>query len=62
MLFRSSTVQCSRLTGPAVLLLGDAGHGVTPFLGQGCNAALESVGIFDQVRRIVLRSLSAQAI
>ena len=41
-------MQCSRLTGPAVLLVGDAGHGVTPSLGQGCNAALESVGIFDK--------------
>ena len=29
-----STIQCSHLSGPAVVLLGDAGHGVTPNLGQ----------------------------
>ena len=45
-----STVQCSRLAGPGVVLLGDAGHGVTANLGQGCNAALESVGVLDKVR------------
>ena len=48
-----TTVQCSRLTGPAVVLIGDAGHGVTPSLGQGCNAALESVGIFDKVSTFI---------
>ena len=25
------------------MLLGDAAHAVTPFLGQGCNAAFEDV-------------------
>jgi 2-polyprenyl-6-methoxyphenol hydroxylase-like FAD-dependent oxidoreductase len=32
-----------------VALVGDAGHGVTPNLGQGCNAALETVAILDKV-------------
>ena len=30
-------------------LVGDAGHGVTPNLGQGCNAALETVAVLDKV-------------
>jgi len=29
-----------------ILLLGDAGHGMWPSLGQGANCALESVGVF----------------
>jgi len=29
--------------GSGVVLMGDAGHGMWPTLGQGCNAALESV-------------------
>ena len=44
-----STVRCSRLVGPSVVLLGDAGHAVTPNLGQGCNSSLEDVGIFHKV-------------
>ncbi len=34
---------------PVVVLLGDAGHAVTPNLGQGCNSSLEDVGIFHTV-------------
>ena len=29
--------------------MGDAGHGVTPNLGQGCNAALETAAILGRV-------------
>jgi hypothetical protein len=29
--------------------MGDAAHAVSPSLGQGCNAALEDVVIFDQL-------------
>eukprot|EP00808_Paulinella_micropora_P010230 g6375.t1 len=36
-------VRCNRLHGPLVALVGDAAHSVWPALGQGCNAALESV-------------------
>jgi 2-polyprenyl-6-methoxyphenol hydroxylase-like FAD-dependent oxidoreductase len=32
-----------------VALVGDAGHGVTPNLGQGCNAALETAAILGRV-------------
>ena len=42
-------MRCSRLAGPSVVLLGDAGHAVTPNLGQGCNSSLEDVGIFHKV-------------
>ena len=34
-------------------LVGDAGHGVTPNLGQGCNAALETVAILDKVESVL---------
>lgn len=40
-------VWCSKLTGPAVLLLGDAAHAVTPVGGQGANAALEDCLFLD---------------
>lgn len=53
-----STVQCSHLVGPKVLLLGDAAHGVTARLGQGCNSALESVGVFDQARFLIFSDCS----
>ena len=39
-----------KLHGTRVILIGDAGHSVTSTLGQGCNAALESCTVFDEVR------------
>ena len=42
-------VWCSKLTGPRVLLLGDAAHAVTPVGGQGANAALEDCLFLDGV-------------
>ncbi len=42
-------VWCSKLTGPGVLLLGDAAHAVTPVGGQGANAALEDCLFLDGV-------------
>lgn len=42
-------VWCSRLTGPGVLLLGDAAHAVTPVGGQGANAALEDTLFLDGI-------------
>lgn len=33
--------QVSRLTGPRVVLLGDAAHAVSAAFGQGVNSALE---------------------
>jgi len=37
-----------------VVLVGDSGHGMWPALGQGCNAALESVAVLaDAVEAVV---------
>jgi kynurenine 3-monooxygenase len=47
---RVLTVRCNRYHhGDRVLIMGDAAHSVSPSLGQGCNAALEDVAIFDKL-------------
>lgn len=45
-----ATVECSKLSArqEGVALIGDAGHGVTPNLGQGCNAALETCSVLNR--------------
>ncbi len=44
------TIRCNRYHyGDRVLILGDAAHATSPSLGQGCNAALEDVAIFDKL-------------
>ncbi|KAK9820096.1 hypothetical protein WJX72_006105 [[Myrmecia] bisecta] len=45
----SASVRCSQLHGPSAVLIGDAGHGVTPTMGQGAVAALESTAVFAKV-------------
>jgi kynurenine 3-monooxygenase len=42
-------VTTTQLHGPSLLLVGDAGHGVTPRTGNGMNAALEDAWLLDQV-------------
>ncbi|MCP6759232.1 MAG: FAD-dependent monooxygenase [Fischerella sp. CENA71] len=47
---RMQTIRCSRYhQGDSVLLMGDAAHAVSFFIGQGCNASLEDVAIFDNL-------------
>lgn len=47
---RVITVRCNRYHhGDSVMLIGDAAHAVSPSLGQGCNASLEDVVIFNQI-------------
>ncbi|MDZ8050914.1 MAG: FAD-dependent oxidoreductase [Aulosira sp. ZfuVER01] len=47
---RVLTVSCDRFhDGDSVLLIGDAAHAVSPAIGQGCNASLEDVRIFDRL-------------
>ncbi|MEM9924535.1 MAG: NAD(P)/FAD-dependent oxidoreductase [Cyanobacteria bacterium P01_D01_bin.50] len=43
------TVRCDRMhVGDSILLVGDAVHAVSPSIGQGCNASLQDVQVFDQ--------------
>jgi kynurenine 3-monooxygenase len=47
---RILTVCCDRFhDGDSVLTIGDAAHAVSPSIGQGCNAALEDVLVFDRL-------------
>ncbi len=47
---RVLTVQCDRFhEGDSILLIGDAAHAVSPSIGQGCNASLEDVLIFERL-------------
>lgn len=38
-------VRCSQLHGPHAMLIGDAGHSVSPSMGQGCNCSLEDTTV-----------------
>lgn len=47
---RVTTVHCERFhEGTHILLIGDAVHAVSAAIGQGCNAALQDVWVFDQL-------------
>lgn len=47
---RVATVRCQRFhEGSNILLLGDAVHAVSAAIGQGCNAALQDVWVFNQI-------------
>jgi kynurenine 3-monooxygenase len=44
------TIRCNRYhQGDSVLLIGDAAHAVSSSIGQGCNAALEDVVLFNNL-------------
>ncbi|KAL4425223.1 hypothetical protein ABPG75_009239 [Micractinium tetrahymenae] len=42
-------VHAPQLHGPGLLLVGDAGHGVTPRTGNGMNAAMQDAAVIDQL-------------
>jgi len=42
-------VKCRPLHKDNSVLIGDAAHAIVPFYGQGMNAALEDVRIFDEI-------------
>jgi kynurenine 3-monooxygenase len=47
---RVLTVRCDRFhEGDSILLIGDAAHAVSPSIGQGCNASLEDVLVFERL-------------
>jgi kynurenine 3-monooxygenase len=47
---RILTIRCDRFhDGDSVLLIGDAAHAVSPSIGQGCNASLEDVRVFERL-------------
>lgn len=47
---RMQTIRCSPYHySDSVLLIGDAAHAVSFFIGQGCNASLEDVVILDKL-------------
>lgn len=47
---RVLTVRCDRFhDGDNILLIGDAAHAVSPSIGQGCNASLEDVRVFERL-------------
>lgn len=47
---RILTVRCNYYhQGDSVLIMGDAAHAVSSSIGQGCNAALEDVKVFDHI-------------
>ena len=47
---RVLTVRCDRFhDGDSILLIGDAAHAVSPSIGQGCNASLEDVLVFERL-------------
>lgn len=52
-------VSVTQLHGPALVLLGDAGHSITPRTGHGFNAALEDAWTLAQVRALVWGVASA---
>eukprot|EP00803_Ostreobium_quekettii_P003079 evm.model.scf_1282.1 EVM.evm.TU.scf_1282.1 scf_1282:2036-13121(+) len=40
--------RCTAFVGPAMVLLGDAAHSVTPAMGIGCNMAVEDAVLLDK--------------
>jgi kynurenine 3-monooxygenase len=47
---RVLTVRCDRFhESDSILLIGDAAHAVSPSIGQGCNASLEDVLVFERL-------------
>ena len=49
---KTGTVYCDRYHYGSTVLIGDAGHAITPFFGQGTNSGFESVAVLtNRMRR-----------
>eukprot|EP00210_Caulerpa_lentillifera_P004319 g4122.t1 len=42
-----SLIEVSTLVGPDVVLIGDAGHSVSPSMGMGCNMAIQDTQVLE---------------
>ena len=42
-------MESTHLAGPGVVLIGDAGHAVTPTTGNGMNSALDDAWILSRI-------------
>jgi len=56
------TVHCDRFHYGQTVLIGDAGHAITPFFGQGTNSGFEDTLVLAQILRLAASSDDGEAI